>query len=131
MTCVDIPVEEQLDAYTSFRTRELFERHGIPTKHQGLFTADGRETRELFTFTWAQLVAFLRAHPERADDCLQRSQQMRGIYDREILERQGDRYVRYWQDHTRPRHEQFYDDLFEGAADWFTIQYWMWLHDEV
>jgi hypothetical protein len=131
MTRVHIPVEEQLDAYTSFHTSELFERHGIPTKHHGLFTANGRETRELFTFTWDQLVAFLRVHPDRADDCLQRSRQMRGIYDREILERQGDHYVRYWQDHTRPRAKQFYDDLFEAAADWFTTQYGMWLHDEV
>jgi len=79
MTRVDIPVEEQLEAYTSFSTREMFERHGIPTEHQGLFTADGRETRELFTFTWEQLVAFLRAHPERAHESLACSMRMRGI----------------------------------------------------
>ena len=128
---MDIPVDEQLDAYTSFRTRELFERHGIETKHQGLFTADGRETRKLLTFTWDQLVAFLRAHPERAQDSLARSGRMRGIYDKEILEAEGDRYILYWQDHGRRRFEHYYNDLFEAAADWFTTQYGMWLHDEV
>jgi hypothetical protein len=128
---VDIPVEEQLDAFATFRTRELFERYGIETKHQDLFTLDGRDTRELFTFTRDQLVDFLRAHPERVESYLQRSEQMRGIYDKEILELQGASYVLYWQDHGKRRDEHLYTDRFEAAADWLTTQYGMWLHDKV
>ena len=128
---VDIPIEEQLDAYTAFRTQDLFERHGVQTKHQGLFTVDGVETRRLFTFTWEQLVTFLRAHPERAESALQRSRQCRGTYDQDILERDGGRYVLYWQDRFCRRSEKFYDDLSAAAADWFTTQYGMWLHDQV
>jgi hypothetical protein len=128
---VDIPVEEQLDAYTSFRSVELFERHGIQTIHQGLFTADRRDTRELFTFTRDQLVDFLRTHPERVESYLERSQELRGIYDKEILEPEGDGYVLYTQNHAKRRDEYFYTDRFEAAADWLTTQYGMWLHDEV
>jgi hypothetical protein len=43
---MNIPIEEQLDAYTSFQTTELFKRYGVETKHQGMFTADGRDIRD-------------------------------------------------------------------------------------
>ena len=124
-----ISITEQLDAYTSFCTRGLFQRHGIETIHQSLFTADHQDTRELFTFTRNQLIDFLRAHPERVELCLKRSHELRGIYDKEIMEPQGDEYVLYWQDHGKRRFEQLYADRFEAAADWFATQYGMWLRE--
>jgi hypothetical protein len=128
---VTIPLDEQLDAYTSFRARELFQRHGIETIDQGLFTADHQDTRELFTFTRHQLIDFLRAHPERVELCLERSQELRGIYDKEIMEPQGEDYVLYWQDYGKRRCEHLYADRCEAAADWFATQYAMWLREEV
>ena len=92
---MNIPIEEQLDAYTSFKTSEMFRRHGVDTKHQGMFTMDGRDIRDLFTFTRDQLVEFLRSHPDRVELCLERSREFRGIYDKEIMEPDGNRYVLY------------------------------------
>jgi hypothetical protein len=128
---VDIPIEEQMDAYTTFQTQELFEHHGIRTTHQGLFTAEGQETRKLYSFTRDQLVDFLRRHADRAASLFERAQVLRGIYDKDVLDRDGERYVLYSQDHGSRREEKFYDDLFEAVADWVTVQYGMWLHDEV
>lgn len=122
---MNIPTEEQLEAYTTWTTRELFARYGITTDDQGLFTADHRDVRTLFSFSRAQLVEFLRAHPERAHACLERGMQLLGIYDQSVLERDGGRYVLYWQDHGGRRDPTFYDDLFEAAADWLRIQYGM------
>ena len=117
---MNIPVEEQLEAYTSFRTSELFQRYGIETKHQGMFTTDGRDIRDLFNFTHDQIVDFLRAHPDRVESCLQRSREFRGIYDKDILEPHGEGFVLYWQDRDKCRDEIFYNDKFKAAADWFT-----------
>jgi hypothetical protein len=128
---VNIPVDEQLDAYTSFRTRELFQRYGIGTIHQGMFTVDRRDIRDLFSFTRQQLVDFLRANPDRVESCLERSREFRGIYDKEILEPHGEGFVLYWQDHGKRRDELFYTDKFEAAADWFTIQYGMCLNEDI
>jgi hypothetical protein len=128
---VNIPVEEQLEAYTSFRTSELFQRYGIETKHQGTFTADGRDIRDLFNFTHDQIVDFLRVHPDRVESCLQRSRKFHGIYDKDILEPHGEGFVLYWQDRDKRRDEIFYNDKFKAAADWFTTQYDMWLNDDV
>jgi hypothetical protein len=124
---VDIPIPEQLEAYTTWKTRELLARHGIATDQYGVFTSDHRDLHTLFTFTREQLVDYLRAHPERATACLEQSQQLRGIYDKDVLEREGERYVLYWQDHSSRRNEKFYDDLSEAAADWLVVQHGMWL----
>jgi hypothetical protein len=126
-----VSVDEQMDAYTSFRTGELFKRHGIDTIHTGLFTSNQRDTRELFTFTRDQLVKFLRAHPERVELALKRSQELRGTHDKEILEPRDAEYILYSQDRGKQRDEHFYIDRFEAAADWFTTQYRMWLREEV
>jgi hypothetical protein len=124
-------MDEQLDAYTSFRTTELFQRYGIETVHQGMFTADRRDIRDLFGFTRQQLIDFLRAHPDRVESCLQRSREFRGIYEKDILEPFGDGFVLYWQDHDKRRDELFYTDKFEAVADWFATQYGMWLNEDV
>jgi hypothetical protein len=128
---MEIPVEEQLEAYATWKTRELLARHGIETIHDGLFAADRRDVRTLFTFTWQQLVDHLRKHPDYVDSYMVMSDEMHGIYDKEILEREDGRYVRYNQDHDGRRDEYFYADRFEAAADWLTAQYGMWLHEEV
>ncbi|SRR6266404_4709106 len=128
---MNIPIEEELDAYTSFQTTELFKRYGIETKHQGMFTVDGRDIRDLFSFTHDQLVDFLRTHPDRVESCLERSRERYGVYDQDILEPQRDGYVLYWQDHDKRRDEIFYNDKFKAAADWFTTQYGMWLNEDV
>jgi len=77
------------------------------------------------------LIAFLRAHPERTNSLFDTAQSFRGIYDKQVLQREGDRYVSYWQDHGARRDEEVYHDLFEAVADWLPTQYGMWLRDEV
>ena len=96
-----------------------------------MFTADGRDIRDLFSFGHDQPVDFLRTHPDRVESCLERSRELCGVYDKEILEPQGDVYILYWQDHDQRRDEIFYNDKFEAAADWFTTQYGMWLNEDV
>ena len=126
---MNISVEEQLEAYTTWKTRELLAKYSITTDQYGLSTSDGRDVRKLWTFTYEQLVQHLQAHPERADSYLTNSQKMKGVYDRDILEHERGRYVLYWQDHGKRRNERFYGDLFHAAADWLTVQYGMWLHE--
>ena len=82
----------------------------------------------MFTFTRDQLLDFLRSHPDRIELCLERSRELRGIYDKEIMEPDVNRYVLYWQDHGKRRDEIFYKEKVEAAADWFTTQYGMWLN---
>jgi len=127
---MNIPVEEQLEAYTTWKTRELLAKYVITTDQYGLSTSEGRDVRKLWTFNYEQLVEHLRTHPERADDYLTVSRKMKGIYDKDVLESECGRYVLYSQDHSSRRSERFYDDLFKAAADWLTVQYGMWLHKQ-
>jgi len=120
---MNIPIEEQLDAYTTWKTPELLERYGIDWEHV--------DCRQFFTFNRNQLVEHLKKHPDYVDSYLARSLELRGIYDKEILEHENGHYVLYWQDHASRRDEHFYADRFEAGADWLTTQYGMWLHEEI
>lgn len=116
-------IEEQLEAYTTWKTRELFVKHCITIAPNELFTTDHHDVRGLFTFTRMQLISYLQERPELLSSYFELSSQMKGTYDRDILERDKSKYILYWQDHGSRRNEKLYDDPFEAAADWLNLQY--------